>query len=120
MMARYDINFDKAFKKELFDYQSPIDVFYKDIQNKMIKKQEDYIYEAIQEADIKVDKGELIKALQYDRNQYQKGYNDGKRCAFADIEKEMETLRESNLIEFFNNQQIIDVVLGIIRKYERD
>lgn len=32
-----------------------------------------------QECQIEVDKDELIKALQYDRDQYNKGFEDGKR-----------------------------------------
>jgi len=36
---------------------------------------------AVQEYGITVDKEELIKALQYDRGQYEKGYADGKRDA---------------------------------------
>ena len=40
---------------------------------------EDNILKAVIEYDIKVDKGELIRALQYDRGQYQKGYDDAMR-----------------------------------------
>lgn len=34
------------------------------------------IYKAVMKVGVNVDKGELLKALQYDRNQYQKGYAD--------------------------------------------
>ena len=42
---------------------------------------EDAVFKAIQKVDIEVDREELIKALQYDRNQYEKGYADGLKDA---------------------------------------
>lgn len=53
-------------------YKSPIDVLMKEAQ----LNYENGIYNAIQEYEIKVDKEELIKALNYDREMYIKGYND--------------------------------------------
>ena len=35
--------------------------------------------------DIKVDKHELLRALQYDRNQYEKGYADAKADAMDEL-----------------------------------
>lgn len=54
-------------------YKSPINIIYKDIQ----AKQECLLLQAIQECGIDVDKDELIKALDYDRRQYDKGFRDG-------------------------------------------
>lgn len=34
------------------------------------------IYKAVMDVGVNVDKEELLKALQYDREQYQKGYKD--------------------------------------------
>lgn len=53
-------------------YQSPIDIIMHDMQ----MKTEDEICKAVQKVGINVDKDELIRALQYDRKQYQKGYAD--------------------------------------------
>ena len=53
-------------------YESPIEI----IQGEVTTKFENDIYSAVQEYGIVVDKDELIKALQYDRNQYAKGYSD--------------------------------------------
>lgn len=55
-------------------YQSPIEAFYNDIEYRF----EDAVFKAIQKVDIKVDRNELIKALEYDRAQYDKGYSDGR------------------------------------------
>ena len=56
-------------------YESPIDVIYKDI----VTKVEDGIFKAVQNVNIVVDRDELLKALQYDRNSYLKGFEDGSR-----------------------------------------
>lgn len=53
-------------------YQSPIDV----IIGQMSMSYENEILKATQNVGINVDKNELLKALQYDRGQYQKGYTD--------------------------------------------
>lgn len=37
---------------------------------------ESEIYKAVMNVGVNVDKEELVKALQYDREQYQKGYKD--------------------------------------------
>ena len=53
-------------------YQSPIDL----ITGQMNLSFEDEIVRAVQRVGIDVDKEELLKALRYDREQYQKGYDD--------------------------------------------
>ena len=53
-------------------YQSPIEVF----QTQMQSQIEGEIYKAVMKVGVNVDKDELLKALQYDRDQYQKGYTD--------------------------------------------
>ena len=58
-------------------YQSPIEI----ITGQIKMKQEGEIMKAVLEQGITVDKGELPRALQYDRGQYEKGYRDGKADA---------------------------------------
>ena len=53
-------------------YQSPIEL----ITGQMNLLLESEICKAVQNVGVNVDKDELLKALQYDRGQYQKGYND--------------------------------------------
>lgn len=60
-------------------YKSPITI----IQDQIQMKIENDILKAIQRQNIVVDKEELIKALGYDREQYEKGYEDAK-WEFAD------------------------------------
>ena len=58
-------------------YKCPIDVIIDDIRIKSIDFDQKII-EAIQDIEIQIDNDELIKALKYDRDQYEKGYADAK------------------------------------------
>lgn len=53
-------------------WESPVNV----IMGEMEMQVEKDIYKAVQNVGIDVNKEELIKAMQYDRNQYEKGYAD--------------------------------------------
>lgn len=78
-------------------YESSINKIYKDIQTQMIEQDEKMVMQAVREVGITVDKDELVRALQYDRDQYQKGYQDGlqagieqgKQEAFDEIKKHL-------------------------------
>lgn len=58
-------------------YKSPIDVIRGAIETQF----ENNVYKAVQQYGISVDKDELIKALKYDRGQYEAGYMDGRLSA---------------------------------------
>lgn len=58
-------------------YKSPIDIVTTDIITEIVKKQERQVLKAVQNVGVNVDKNELIRALNYDRQQYEKGYADG-------------------------------------------
>ena len=67
-------------------YESPINMVY-DAVNKNIKQYQDevenkIVYEITERYAIDVNKDELIKALNYDRDQYNKGYADGKSAGY--------------------------------------
>lgn len=63
------------------EYISPIKVF----TQTAIKEAENYVHKAVLSLDIQVDKKELIKALEYDRKQYEKGYEAGYAAAKAEM-----------------------------------
>ena len=79
------MEFNKSYKKErpnfkfsmdnvdFSNYQSPIQMLETHVQTQI----EDDIIKAVQSVGIAVDKGRLIRALQYDREQYARGYTDG-------------------------------------------
>ena len=54
-------------------YESPIKI----ITGKMQTQIDGDIYRAVQKVGINVDREELLKALEYDRRQYEKGFDDG-------------------------------------------
>jgi hypothetical protein len=58
-------------------YESPIQI----IQGQLRLEQENGVYKAVLDAGVIVDKDELLKALKYDRGQYEEGYRDGS-CAY--------------------------------------
>ncbi len=66
-------------------YESPIELLVTEIQHQIVKQQDEEIYKAVLNYVPNVDKEELLRALQYDRDQYEKGYADGKRDAMADL-----------------------------------
>ena len=53
-------------------YKSPIDIIYGQMETQL----EGTVLKAVQKVGVDVDKEELIRALQYDRDQYNKGYDD--------------------------------------------
>jgi hypothetical protein len=57
-------------------YESPISLSYEDIMKDIVERQEGYIVECIHKVGVDVNREELVKALSYDRNQYNKGYAD--------------------------------------------
>lgn len=69
-------------------YESPIEIF----SNQIRLEQDGNIYKAVLEQDIIVDKDELIKALRYDRDQYDKGYRDGRNSVLQKLREMMEEL----------------------------
>ena len=53
-------------------YKSPIEIFINDVNYSM----EQTVLEAVSKCGIKVNKDELVKALAYDRQQYEEGYRN--------------------------------------------
>ena len=77
-------------------YESPITIILKDLQKNFEYNVETSVMEAIQKYDIKVDKEELLKALNYERNQYVKGYLD---CKYEMIEMLNDLIKKIRRLE---------------------
>ena len=56
-------------------WESPIKIIYTDMKTQM----EEGVMKAVQNVGINVDRYELLRALQYDRDQYEKGFRDGRK-----------------------------------------
>ena len=80
-----------------FKYQSPLEMIYDDPMEKTIQKiqkeTDEFIYQTVINTGVKVDKDELVKALQYDRQQYEKGYADGYEAGKSDAREHGQWLR---------------------------
>ena len=62
-------------------YKPPIEIIQHRANYDCSKQLDEAVFTAVVRADIHVERDELIKALQYDRDQYQKGFEDGKSFA---------------------------------------
>ena len=78
----------------MMDYKSPIEITIGQFRWEQEKRIEGEVFSAIQEVGINVDREELVKALQYDRDQYRKGYEDGVRANADTVRKMQERLKE--------------------------
>ena len=63
----------KDYKSPIELFESPIDCVLEQIQ----EQKEGYVFQYLKKIGVNVNKEELMKALQYDRHQYEKGYKDG-------------------------------------------
>ena len=78
-MNNYNIDFSKVFNSDYLvpaeQYESPITLIEKEVSSAYNCWVEDNIFKMVSSMGIKVDKDELVKALKYDRQQYERGYN---------------------------------------------
>lgn len=82
------------------DWQSPIHMMQEEIAQKVANDLDNQVYQATMKVGIKVDKDELVKALEYDRNQYQRGYMDG----FFNAKKEITNVCIKSFIDEFMDE----------------
>ena len=91
------------YKSPISIIESTMDSFYQTI----IKQKDDAIFAEIQHSfGVDMDKDELIRALQYDRGQYEKGYADGKADAVQQWIPVTERLPEDDLPKDSKAKQI--------------
>ena len=65
----------------------PLESVVEELAKRTAQSVDNEIMIAVKKVGITVDKDELIKALQYDRGQYEKGYQDGYAVTRAEIER---------------------------------
>ena len=77
----------------MMNWESPITIT-QEIASQIARDTDNYIMSEIHKTGVTVNKEELIKAIKYDRDQYNKGYRDGFRnavkteCALVDLLEE--------------------------------
>lgn len=75
----------KTFNPDDYNYESPITVTMQQVMYNIMQEQEKYILKQIHNCGVTVNKEELTKALAYDRDQYYKGFEDGREWVSAKI-----------------------------------
>ena len=103
-------------------YESPINRIYGEINNEIIRKDEEHLMTIItQQVGCQVNREELIKALQYDRNQYEKGFSDALDKIQAEIKDTLyvDSLIFGELIDFLNGKISADDVIEEFNRITR-
>jgi len=110
-------------------YESPVNLIFRDVEQ-IIRKQEQQreqiILDTIKNCGVVVDKEELIKALQYDRNQYAEGYEDGKNDVLEKIRAEIENhcglVKENHcrFCSYCSSVMGVREILEVIDKYKAE
>jgi len=102
--------------KEHYNWESPITKIYGDIHNEIVRQDEENYMCAIKQAiGYEVDKEELLKALQYDREQYDKGYRDGVK---ETVKAALEDINSEIFFEIMDNRDHITYCNALNRCYE--
>lgn len=102
--------------KEHYNWESPITKIYGEIHNEIVRQDEENYMCAIEQAiGYEVDKEELIKALQYDREQYDKGYRDGVK---ETVKAALEEINSEIFSEIMDSRDHITYCNALNRCYE--
>jgi len=101
-------------------YSSPIEVICGELQTQTEQEDEKMVMKATRQVGVNVDKEELIKALQYDRNQYAEGYEDGKNDVLEKMRAEIDVETRVQVRHYTNTNAVIDAVLDVIDKYKAE
>ena len=102
-------------------YKNPIEVIYDELQTQMVQEDEKLVMKTVRNVGVNVDKGELIKALQYDRNQYTKGYEDGKNDVLDKIRAEIEAYNDTVFLPASGREAItLEALFQILDKYKAE
>ena len=94
-------------------YDSPIQLHLTEIQKQIVDAKEETILKAVQRMGVEVKREELIRALKYDRGQYEKGYADGRadsRCEWIPVTERLPG--EECLAVDWNGVMMIGYVCG--------
>ena len=70
---------------DILGYESPITMITEQLAKNIAKQTDDGVWKSVAKVGVVVDKDELVKALKYDRGQYEKGYVKGFNDAVAKL-----------------------------------
>lgn len=92
----------------MFNYKSPIECITENVMTALQQEYDTQIMTAVHKVGILIDKEELVKALNNDRNSYKKGYEDAKNelvdCGWRDP-RTRHPLSETVVLVFIANEE---------------
>lgn len=96
-------------------YESPVSLFYQQAAEAITQDQENKIMAEIKyQMAVDINKEELLRALKYDRDQYDKGYKDGylagAQYAMDQMQERLNKACESEIVKFFNETHKGDIL----------
>lgn len=100
-------------------YESPINAIVNEICSDIQKKEDKYVMECVRNVGIDVNKHELLKALSYDRNQYDKGYKDGYNDGINKVSKDFKKVIEivfSNKYPEYKEDELIELLKPYVKE----
>ncbi len=101
-------------KEDLTTYESPITIVRQELNTAISEQRDDYILATIEEKlECEVNKEELIKALAYDRNQYDKGFRDG----YNGMEYMPSPITRGDLIRRMTDEELANEIYGWVLMY---
>ena len=98
-------------------YESPINYITTTVASRMAEETDKLVLKTVREVGVNVNKEELIKALKYDRGQYEKGYADGQRDAVRHGHWIKDTEENSVGCSVCHSWQVFDS-LGYVEDYD--
>ena len=101
-------------------YIAPIILTQEQVRDAIVKQTEDEIVCEIQhQLGIDIDKEELLKALNYDRNQYNEGYSDGKCAGYQEALNDLKSEIQDLYVGYRHGYEIMADVLRILDKLDK-
>lgn len=79
-------SFVRDISPEDMIYRSPISIV-QEITSQFKEQVDNQVFEAVLNVGVNVDKTELLKALNYDRNQFEEGYSKGRESVIVPLKK---------------------------------
>jgi len=100
-------------------YESPINLIYGDFQTKVSENNDMVVLKVIQKVGVDVDKNELIRALNYDREQYERGYAEGRNAEYLKRKDMLWDIRNQiTMLSVFNRENVIAVIDSYLKQEE--
>lgn len=109
-IEKLNIGYERC-KADFSKYESPIQKIMGEVQSQMIRQEEEQLMMQVKQSiGYAVDKDELLKALQYDRKQYEKGYKDALKALKAEVKNSPYTKSYEHETEYIPKHRVYEII----------